>query len=55
MVKLLPGIGNRTAENLWQAWAAGVTDGKENSWRAPPCDERPGKIKENVDATGAYP
>jgi DNA helicase-2/ATP-dependent DNA helicase PcrA len=20
MVKLLPGIGNRTAENLWQAW-----------------------------------
>src|SRR5207244_13484221 len=24
MVKLLPGIGNRTAENLWQAWAAGV-------------------------------
>jgi DNA helicase-2/ATP-dependent DNA helicase PcrA len=30
MVKLLPGIGNRTAENLWQAWAAGVTDGKEN-------------------------
>src|SRR5437667_3973370 len=25
MVKLLPGIGNRTAENLWQAWAAGLT------------------------------
>ena len=24
MVKLLPGIGNRTAENLWQAWEAGV-------------------------------
>jgi DNA helicase-2/ATP-dependent DNA helicase PcrA len=22
MVKLLPGIGNRTAESLWQAWAA---------------------------------
>jgi DNA helicase-2/ATP-dependent DNA helicase PcrA len=22
MVKLLPGIGNRTAENLWQAWIA---------------------------------
>src|SRR5207249_5617636 len=20
----LPGIGNRTAENLWQAWAAGL-------------------------------
>src|SRR6266567_4769714 len=30
MVKLLPGIGNRTADNLWQAWAAGITDGKEN-------------------------
>src|SRR6266576_1852195 len=24
MVKLLPGIGNRTAENLWQTWAAGL-------------------------------
>jgi DNA helicase-2/ATP-dependent DNA helicase PcrA len=24
MVKLLPGIGNRTAENLWQRWAAGA-------------------------------
>jgi len=24
MVKLLPGIGNRTAENLWQAWTAGT-------------------------------
>src|SRR5207247_422874 len=24
MVKLLPGIGNRTAENLWRAWERGV-------------------------------
>src|SRR5262249_9456222 len=24
MVKLLPGIGNRTAENLWQTWAGGT-------------------------------
>jgi DNA helicase-2/ATP-dependent DNA helicase PcrA len=24
MVKLLPGIGNRTAENLWRAWESGV-------------------------------
>src|SRR5437870_2744343 len=24
MVKLLPGIGNRSAENLWQRWAAGA-------------------------------
>src|ERR1700758_943062 len=30
MVKLLPGIGNRTAENLWQVWSAGITDEKEN-------------------------
>jgi DNA helicase-2/ATP-dependent DNA helicase PcrA len=30
MVKLLPGIGNRTAENLWQAWAAGITDPIDN-------------------------
>jgi DNA helicase II / ATP-dependent DNA helicase PcrA len=33
MVKLLPGIGNRTAENLWQRWmdvvAAGVARGSE--------------------------
>src|SRR4051794_7753379 len=29
MVKLLPGIGNRTAENLWQAWIVdtGAADG----------------------------
>jgi DNA helicase-2/ATP-dependent DNA helicase PcrA len=25
MVKLLPGIGNRTAENLWRAWESGLT------------------------------
>jgi len=25
MVKLLPGIGNRTSENLWQAWTAGLS------------------------------
>src|SRR4029077_20914313 len=24
MVKLLPGIGNRTAENLWRKWETGV-------------------------------
>ncbi len=24
MVKLLPGIGNRTAENLWQVWESGL-------------------------------
>src|SRR3954464_8260344 len=27
MVKLLPGIGNRTAENLWQAWIADTVAG----------------------------
>jgi DNA helicase-2/ATP-dependent DNA helicase PcrA len=36
MVKLLPGIGNRTAENLWRAWekspvAAGAARGPEAS------------------------
>jgi DNA helicase-2/ATP-dependent DNA helicase PcrA len=31
MVKLLPGIGNRTADNLWQKWAADVvTAGAEH-------------------------
>jgi DNA helicase-2/ATP-dependent DNA helicase PcrA len=29
MVKLLPGIGNRTAENLWREWGAGVDRGSE--------------------------
>ncbi|MBO0695027.1 MAG: ATP-binding domain-containing protein, partial [Verrucomicrobia bacterium] len=27
MVKLLPGIGNRTAENLWRAWTAAAVAG----------------------------
>jgi DNA helicase-2/ATP-dependent DNA helicase PcrA len=27
MVKLLPGIGNRTAENLWRTWTAHVVSG----------------------------
>src|SRR5215470_300550 len=26
MVKLLPGIGNRTAENLWRAWESGLVE-----------------------------
>jgi DNA helicase II / ATP-dependent DNA helicase PcrA len=39
MVKLLPGIGNRTAENLWRQWeaalvAAGVDRGKQESGAA---------------------
>src|SRR5437868_4816337 len=46
MVKLLPGIGNRTAENLWQAWeksvvAAGVDHGPEEA-AAPAGDNAPG-------------
>jgi DNA helicase-2/ATP-dependent DNA helicase PcrA len=37
MVKLLPGIGNRTAENLWRAWESGLAPariddpGRENT------------------------
>jgi ATP-dependent DNA helicase UvrD/PcrA len=30
MVKLLPGIGNRSAENLWREWKAGITDSDYN-------------------------
>jgi DNA helicase-2/ATP-dependent DNA helicase PcrA len=30
MVKLLPGIGNRTAENLWRAWEAAAGDSIDN-------------------------
>ena len=33
MVKLLPGIGNRSAENLWVAWEKSLTErGEINSW-----------------------
>ncbi len=40
MVKLLPGIGNRTAENLWRAWerspvAAGADRGAKSEATAP--------------------
>ncbi len=35
MVKLLPGIGNRTAENLWRSWENWLVKGGEIlSWRA---------------------
>jgi DNA helicase II / ATP-dependent DNA helicase PcrA len=34
MVKLLPGIGNRTAENLWRSWENSLVEGGEiSSWR----------------------
>ena len=34
MVKLLPGIGNRTAENLWRSWENWLAEGGEiSSWR----------------------
>jgi ATP-dependent DNA helicase UvrD/PcrA len=36
MVKLLPGIGNRTAESLWQAWAADTVAEGDLSAVAPP-------------------
>ncbi len=33
MVKLLPGIGNRTAENLWRAWENSLAEpGEVSSW-----------------------
>jgi DNA helicase-2/ATP-dependent DNA helicase PcrA len=33
MVKLLPGIGNRTAENLWRSWETSLTErGEICSW-----------------------
>src|SRR5262249_15686283 len=44
MVKLLPGIGNRTAENLWQRWAADVV--------AASADRRLGTTSASTDATG---
>jgi len=35
MVKLLPGIGNRTAENLWQKWTRGVVTDESEQGREP--------------------
>lgn len=35
IVKLLPGIGNRTAENLWQKWAAGVVTEEPEAGKEP--------------------
>ena len=33
MVKLLPGIGNRTADNIWNAWEKALTEqGEVTSW-----------------------
>jgi DNA helicase II / ATP-dependent DNA helicase PcrA len=45
MAKLLPGIGNRTAENLWQKWAADVV--------AAGADRGPEKEPAAAVATGA--
>src|SRR6266496_534934 len=47
MVKLLPGIGNRTAENLWRAWegslvAAGAARGAKSEAIAPAAVNAPG-------------
>jgi DNA helicase II / ATP-dependent DNA helicase PcrA len=47
MVKLLPGIGNRTAENLWRAWeqspvVAGADRGAESEASAPAGVSDPG-------------
>ncbi len=47
MVKLLPGIGNRTAENLWRAWegglvVAGIGDPGSENTSAPAVVSDPG-------------
>ena len=35
MVRLLPGIGGKSAENLWRAWEKSINEkGKVDSWRA---------------------
>src|SRR5205807_8867697 len=35
MVRLLPGIGGKTAENLWSAWEKSMNEkGEVDSWRA---------------------
>ena len=48
MVKLLPGIGNRTAENLWQSWTAGLAV-------VPTRRDDPGSSGETPAPAGAIP
>ncbi len=55
MVKLLPGIGNRTAENLWQSWAAdAVTAGDLSAVASAMANDR-GSEKESGAAGGGAP
>ena len=42
MVKLLPGIGNRTAENLWRVWESGLPDPEREARSAPAGVSAPG-------------
>jgi DNA helicase-2/ATP-dependent DNA helicase PcrA len=54
MVKLLPGIGNRTAENLWQRWAADVVPASVLSEVASAkADDRGPETQPGVAAVGA--
>jgi DNA helicase-2/ATP-dependent DNA helicase PcrA len=46
MVKLLPGIGNRTAENLWRTWETGVVAAGGPSAAASAESDDPGSEEE---------
>jgi DNA helicase-2/ATP-dependent DNA helicase PcrA len=52
MVKLLPGIGNRTAENLWQKWAADAVVAGDLSAVAPAKADEGGSSEATSTAAG---
>jgi DNA helicase-2/ATP-dependent DNA helicase PcrA len=54
MVKLLPGIGNRSADNLWRSWEAGVVAGDAGPARTvePGNVPEPGSESAGVTAPG---
>ena len=57
MVKLLPGIGNRSADALWQAWDASCADrGEITSWAERLLSHEPAApIEKIVGTTRSYP
>ena len=57
MVKLLPGIGNKSADNLWRSWETALdANGEVTSWgERLAADARDREIQEILDAARLHP
>ena len=57
MVKLLPGIGNRTADNIWNAWEKALDRTRRSDLmeRAPDADRSGREIEEVLGTTRSHP